>query len=280
MDLHRRALALSSVLLVCALAIGVAQEPLAPARVGLTSEEMEAFLLKASIIGRKISAKGVTKPVQATLSDGTVTHDAQIQTVDESRALFEAGKASEVGFRDTYKFNIAGYRLARLLGLRNVPMSVERRVDSKDAAVTWWVDDFLMDESDRLKLKTMGADSDRVSKQLQVMRVWDELIQNRDRNQGNILWTNDWTLWMIDHTRAFRRGDQVLKPDQLTRCDRAFLDAMRRLTPEDMTQVARGGMLTKDEAAAVLKRRDRIVKHFEDRIATRGEAAVLFTLAN
>ena len=36
------------------------------------------------------------------------------------------------------------------------------------------------------------------------MRIWDELIQNRDRNQGNILWTHDWTLWLIDHTRAFR----------------------------------------------------------------------------
>ncbi len=26
----------------------------------------------------------------------------------------------------------------------------------------------------------------------------DELTQNRDRNQGNILWTNAWTMWLID----------------------------------------------------------------------------------
>ena len=33
--------------------------------------------------------------------------------------------------------------------------------------------------------------SARTSNQIQLMRIWDELIQNRDRNQGNILRTND-----------------------------------------------------------------------------------------
>jgi hypothetical protein len=113
---------------------------------------------------------------------------------------------------------------------------------------------------------------------MHVMRVWDELIQNRDRNQGNMLWTSDWTLWMIDHTRAFRTGDALSKADQLTRCDRGLLERLRQLSAADMAQVARGGMLTNAEAAAVLKRRDRLVKLFDDLIAKRGEAAVLFTL--
>ena len=77
---------------------------------------------------RRASAKkGVTDTIRATLSDGRITHDAQIQTVDIERALFTAGKASETNFKDTYRFNIGGYRLARLLGMTNVPMSVKRR---------------------------------------------------------------------------------------------------------------------------------------------------------
>jgi hypothetical protein len=110
---------------------------------------------------------------------------------------------------------------------------------------------------------------------VQVMRVWDELIQNRDRNQGNILWTSDWTLWMIDHTRAFRLGKELLKPEQLTRCDRGLLEALRTLTLENMTK-AMGDIVRKSEMEAVLTRRDLIVKHFDARIAARGEAAVLF----
>ena len=278
MDLQRRPLSLTPLVLACMLATTAAQAPLAPAPVTLTPAQMEVFLLEAKVVARKVTTKGVTKPIQATLSDGAFTHDAQIQTVDESRTIFNAGKASEVGFRDTYKFNIAGSRLARVLGLQNVPMSVERRIDGKTAAMTWWIDDVRMDEADRVKRRPEGWTSERISKQMHVMRIWDELIQNRDRNQGNMLWTSDWTLWMIDHTRAFRIGDALLKPDQLTRSDRGLLERLRQLSASDMEQVARGGMLTRAEAEAVLKRRDRLVKRFDDLIAKRGETSVLFTI--
>ena len=123
----------------------------------------------------------------------------------------------------------------------------------------------------------LGPNPDRTTKQVQVMRVFDELIQNRDRNQGNIVWTKDWTLWMIDHTRAFRLGKELLKPDQLNRCERSLLEGMRALTLERITEVM-GEIMRKDEIQAVLTRRDVIVKHFEDRIATRGEAAVLYSM--
>ena len=249
-----------------------------PPVVSLSLEETEAFLLKAKIVGKKGISKGVTDPIQATLSDGRLTHDAQIQTVDIYRTTFEAGKASEVNFKDTYRFNIGGYRLARLLGLNNVPMSVERVVEGKPAAMTWWIDDVLFDEGGRLKEKNiLGPDPERTSKQMHVMRVFDELIQNRDRNRGNIVWTKDWTLWMIDHTRAFRGGKNLLNPDQLTRCERSLLAAMRALTLERLQEVM-GKVMQDDEIKAVLVRRDLLVKHFEDRIAARGEAAVLFSM--
>ena len=144
--------------------------------------------------------------------------------------------------------------------------------------MTWWIDDVQFDESGRLKQKNiLGPDPERTSKQMHVMRVFDELIQNRDRNRGNMVWTKDWTLWMIDHTRAFRTGKELLKPDQLTRCERSLLEAMRGLTLERLEEVM-GDIMQEDEIQAVLARRDVMVKHFEDRIATRGEAAVLFSM--
>ena len=165
-----------------------------------------------------------------------MTHDVHIQTIDEAKPVFEAGRNTEVNFKDTYRYNIAGYRVARLIGLTTVPMSVERAVDGKMAAVTWWVDDVKMDEKDRTKAKTLGPDPVKTTKQLQVMRVFDELIQNHDRNQGNILWTGDFTMWLIDHTRAFRLGRSLLKPEGLTRCDRGLLERLRTLTPEALAR--------------------------------------------
>ena len=62
-----------------------------------------------------------------------------------------------------------------------------------------------------------------------------------------------------------------MKPDQLSRCDRAQLAALRTLTFEAMKK-AMGDVMTDDEMKAVLVRRDLIVKHFEDRVARLGEA--------
>ena len=61
------------------------------------------------------------------------------------------------------------------------------------------------------------------------MYVFDELIQNRDRNAGNIMWGRDNKMWMIDHTRAFRLGKDLLKPDNLSRVERTFFEKMRAL---------------------------------------------------
>ena len=134
------------------------------------------------------------------------------------------------------------------------------------------------DEQGRLKqTPRQGPDPERTAKQIASRLVFDELIQNRDRNQGNLLWTKDWTLWLIDHTRAFRLGKTLVKPDQLSRCDRAQLDGLRTLTFEAMDK-AMGDVMTDDEMKAVLVRRDLIVKHFEARIALLGEAIVLFTM--
>jgi hypothetical protein len=162
--------------------------------------------------------------------------------------------------------------------MTNVPMSVKRKDSGKNAAFTWWLDDVMFDEEARLKSKPLlGPDPDRTSKQNHVRLVFDELIQNKDRNQGNLLWTRDWTLWLIDHTRAFRLSKELMNPDQLTRCDRAFFDALRALTLEAMI-ASMNDVMTGDEMRAVIARRDLLVTHFEARAAIVGDANVFFTM--
>ena len=108
-----------------------------------------------------------------------------------------------------------------------------------------------------------------------MMRVFDELIQNKDRNGGNIVWTSDWKMWLIDHTRAFRTGKELTKSDDLNRCDRAFLEHLRQLTPAALDQ-ATETVLTKVEREALIARRDELVRHYQQRIAQAGESNVLF----
>jgi hypothetical protein len=281
MAVTRRSVALSLVVILAGLRPCLGQDTLAStAQSQMAAEEMEHFLQHASIVATRSTKRGVTSARRVTLSDGRVTHDAQLQDVDIALPIFEVGpKYTEVNFKDTYRYNIAGYRLSRLLGLDNVPMSVERKVNGKPVAMTWWLDDVMLDEGSRQKERTVGPNPSRTASQIHILRVFDELIQNRDRNSGNLLWTSDWKLWMIDHTRAFRLGRDLLKPEQLQRVDRAMLEKMRALNASDVAN-AMNASLTKAEVDALFARRDVIVRLFDEKIAQRGEAAVLFTLAS
>jgi len=273
MDVIRRAAG-------CAVLVAAVASPAAGQSIELTAPlpaaQMETFLLEGEISDVRPAGGGVTGSQRATLTYEGQTHDAHIQDIDDERALFEAGDKSEVGFRDSFKFNIAAYRLAQLIGLQQVPMSVERRVDGKAASVTWWVDDVKMDEDGRLEEGALGPDRERFFKQVYVMYVFDELIQNRDRNPGNILWTSDFTMWLIDHTRGFRVGRNLEKPERLLRIERTLLEGLRGLTREAIEARA-GRWLMGRQIDAILDRRDKIVRHFEERIGRMGENAVLFS---
>jgi hypothetical protein len=274
----RHAAALTLLVVAWIVPMPAAQNAAAPAPITLTHEQMEDFLLNARILATKGVNQGVTNTRRATLSDGRITHDASIQIVDISLTVFKPPTGpAEMNFKDSYRYNMAGYRLAQLLKLDNVPMSVERRVEGKPASVTWWIDDVMMDEKARLAKGVRGPDGERTAMQVHIMRVFDELIQNRDRNMGNLLWTTDWKMWMIDHTRSFRLGTELQKPALLERIERSLFENMRMLT-SDAVAKAVGNSLTRFEIQGMLGRRDAIVKLFEAKIAERGEGRVLYTL--
>ena len=103
----------------------------------LTLEQKEEFLLKAKVEKTTGAKKGITGTVRATLSDGTLTHDASIQSIDEAKQRFEGTRGIEMNFRDTYLFNIAAYRLGKMLGLGGmIPPSVSRRHAGNSSAYT------------------------------------------------------------------------------------------------------------------------------------------------
>ena len=271
-------LLIAVVLLISAPWPSLAQTPApAPPAATLGPAEMEKLLLDGRIIKKKESSKGVTSAYRVTLSDGVVTHDAQVQNVDIAKAYFDVGpRKSEVNFKDSYRYNVAAYRLAVALGLDNVPMSVERIVDGKPAAVTWWLDG-VTDDGDRRKAKQHNANPLRAADYYSVMYLFDELIQNRDRNQGNIMWSSDSKMWMIDHTRAFRLGRDLQFPENLTRVERALFEKLRTLDRQAFTNSI-GKTLTKDELEALFIRRDKLVQLFDQKIAALGEDKVLYTI--
>jgi hypothetical protein len=243
----------------------------------ITPEQMENFLKTAKILKTKPASKGTTGTLRATLSDGTLTHDAHIQSIDESKQVFKGESGNtELNFRDTYKFNIAAYRLAMLLGMDMIPMYVERNVNGQPSSVSWWVDNVQFDEQQRLQDKIQPPDQDAWNAQIYTFRIFDQLVYNTDSNLTNLLVDKDWKVWKIDHTRAFRLQHSLLNAKNLVKCDRDFLAKMKDLKEETMLRQMQP-WCNREEIKAVVARRDLIVKFFDDQVRQKGEAAVLYT---
>ena len=242
----------------------------------LTEEQERDFLLHAKVIKSKQSSKGVTSPWRLTLSDGTLTHDAIFQPVDERKNSMSFGNGrTELNFKDSYHFNIAGYELAKLLGMDDmVPMYVERKWNGSSGSIGWWLA-VKMDEIERTKQHIQAPDPDGWNKQMYKIRVLDQLVYDTDPNLTNVLITEDWKIWRIDFTRAFRLYKDLRDPKDLVMCDRKLLDRLRKLDEDELAENTKK-QLTKGELKAVMARRDKIVERFDKLVAEKGEGAVLY----
>jgi hypothetical protein len=267
----RRSIALTA-LASLAVAAALAATPSNPA--DWSAEQKERFLREAPVVTSKQLSVGITGSSKLTLSDGQTTHAAHLQTVDESKARFDSPNGTELNFRDCYKFNVAAYKLDRMLGLNMVPVSVNRRVGGQSGAVTWWVDNVQMMELKRHKKKIEPPDPEKWNNQMYRVRVFNELIYNTDANLGNVLITHDWDLWIIDFTRAFRMHRKVRQVENLEKIDPELLAQLKNLDEETLMREL-SPCLRKLEVKAIIARRDRIVEHFERKIAQLGEIAVL-----
>ena len=239
----------------------------------LSRDAQEHFLATARIISSTPLSQGITKTTRITLTDGKITHDAHVQTVDVYKPVYRTKEFVEKNFRDSYKYNIAAYRVDKMIGLNMAAACVYREVDGKPASVCWWVDNIQFDELGRRSKKVEPPDFNAWTNQLNLVRDFDALIDNTDRNQGNLVIDKDWKLWTIDHTRAFRVTNELRNPGILKRISQKLLEGMRSLTLEECNRQLRP-FLTDEEIRSMLVRRDLLLKLFAGKVAEDGAAAV------
>ncbi len=242
----------------------------------LTPEQQRQFLLSAKIIRSKQLSQGITNSYRLTLSDGTIPHDAHFQSVNERLSYKQLDRGNEPNFVDSYLYNLAAYELARLIGLDDmVPVTVERRWRGKAGALAWWFPT-LMTEGKRRDKNISPPDVGAYNKSMHKVRVFSELIYDTDRwNPGNILIGTNWQVYMVDFTRAFRLYYDLKNPKELVYCSRDLFAKLRALDRNVLVEKI-GNRLTDPEINGLMKRRDKIVTHFEKLIAEKGESAVLY----
>ena len=232
----------------------------------LARTEMREFLLSADVIGSQVTGNGITKPKRVTLSNGALTHDALFQTIDESAQRKRLGTTRELNFVDAYRYNVAAYELAELVGLGDMmPVTVERTLNGDTGSLSWWIDDVMFDEKTRREGREWPEDMARWTAQQSRMQVFAELVHDTDRNQTNQLYTRGWDLYMIDFSRAFRIWDELQRPRDLVRIDSELFARLGTLTTAEVEEAV-GPYLSGSELSAILKRRDLLMEHFRQLI--------------
>jgi hypothetical protein len=253
-----------SALLVLVPLVAQAQQPLPPlthcSQIWVGKEAaIEAFLVSGKVTRMEAVPIGVTKPQRAYLEPGPVARFAW-------KALAPGRRA---GYMESYKAEIAAYHLDRLLDMHMVPPVVERKVDGILGAAVLWIEDT---KGWDMKKPVQGPEPNW-SRQISRMKLFDQLIGNIDRNQGNLIYDSDWHLFLIDHSRAFTTRKSLDGIAPLATVDATLWKQIEALTPEAV-ETALGPWLSEDAREALFARRDRMRQAIDRLVKDKGAARV------
>lgn len=236
-------------------------------------EKWEKFLKEAKIVeaSQPLSEReAVTEPWRLKLEkDGVVKY-----------GWWKNVEGRVKGFLDSWKWEIAAYRLDKLLELNMVPPYEEirfrgdRGVCSLEAE--YWIK---YREKQEQNIPCPNRYVPSYNRANYLMKAWDNLIANEDRNWGDILITEDWRLILIDHSRSFRTSKKFTKTlvhmaegnkEPIKELPRAFVEKLKSLDFV-MIRNAVGEYLTDKEIDAVIVRRDLILQDVDRLIKKFGE---------
>ena len=220
--------------------------------------EIEDFLRKGTITHFKDIPVGITKPQRGYFAPGGPAGSMAWKPLHDEVMH---------GKMESYRSEIAAYLLSRHLGLDMVPPVVEREIKGVKGAAVFWIDGVKPWDPATLP-KGPGA---KWSRQTSRMMMFDQLIANIDRNQGNLLHDEAGHVFLIDHSRAFTPKPDLsgLKPPQ--QFDPVLWNRIAGLTRADLDAVL-GPWLTSLQIEAMLTRRDAMQRHIDRQVRERGEA--------
>lgn len=243
-------------------------------------EQILRFLRTARVTASEPVGEGITEAIRLDLQQNDIRARAIFHHINEMETRIRRMPNGRTrGYRkDSFESQIAAYVVGRLLGVHNIPPTTHRHFDGDDGSAQLWIE-HAMTEEDRQARGIEPPDQSLWNQLYADMRIFDNLINNIDRNLGNMLIDSQGHLWLIDHTRSLGQDKTIPHPEAITRCSNRLYQALKNLDEEQLRQATRKKgsiLLTEGEFKALLKRRIELLEKIEDRIRLLGAESVLF----
>src|SRR5262245_26703167 len=219
--------------------------------------EFEAFIRDAPIDHIDDVPLGVTHPKRAYFKSGGLAESVAWKVLPPGRPA---------GYWESYKSEIAGYELDKLLGMNMVPPSVEKNWKGDRGAAILWLKP-IRDWKTAEKLPKPPT----FEREIVRMKMFDNFICNKDRNQGNLLVDDEWNLFLIDHSRAFITDKDL--PFKMGRIDKKLWERMLELDEPTLT-TAIGKWVERGVIRSMLERREKMKLEIEKLVKATSEPAV------
>lgn len=251
-------------------ATGAADEPWACRELcGMSCEgELEEFLQTAEVVGIEDIGAGITHPRRVTLQKDGRQARAIFKTVDITSTELHYTNCLEQVFTDRYVYEVAAYRIDRMLGIGLVPVTVLRTIDGELGSVQLWIED-AMPMQDAFDQDLPVGDTELLLQRLMLMYLLDAMIYNIDRNFGNILVRPERDhLFLIDHSRSFRTAKKLppLKEERPIPVPERVARELRELDLEALSAEL-DGLLKPQQIRAIEARRRLLVEELDRRHA-------------
>lgn len=238
------------------------------AQENLELNKMENYLKTARIVAiNKSTVGGRTAPWIISLDDGKTRLRAIFKHVNRQRPSI---------LPDSYKYELAGYELGRLLGLDITPLAVEREINGLKGSLQLLIEDS-MTENYRKRRNIEPPDPKAFENTLEEIKIFENLVYDECLDRDDILiQESDWKVWRVDFSEAFSPTLELIPGCEIRRCSKNLYNNLQKMD-EKLIESKLKSYLNDEEIRALVERKNLIIEKIKKLIEEKGEEAVLFS---
>lgn len=227
---------------------------------------IEKYLKTAEVVSTTTDYQGRTGAWEVVLDDGTMKKKGFFKHVNRTRPH---------ALPDSYQYEMAAYKLAKLLDIDFVPPLVEREIKGIKGSLQIFMEDCrrLSD----IKRKQMGfPEPVELEDALDGLAVFEILTGDQCRDDDDTLVQNEtWKVCRVDFSEAFSPYIDWEKDCGLSRCPKYIFENLSALD-EKTIEAALSSYLNEEEMKALFQRKNRIIKRIKALIEKHGEENILY----